>query len=226
MSNNNNMNDLLMEIKHHMQNGNKDVFDVLLKMAENGYAEAQFEAGYAYGTGLCVKADYKLAAEWYGRAAAQNVLNAQFNLGSLHLQGRGFRRSAKNALHWFKMAADNGHERAKQILPGIQMEVEATHEEHILWRVAGTNKAPGIVNLKFAHRFLAELKEILTDPEVSRGVASAAINGRIGLGKSDKIEQAMTLMYNLSSATPLSIETVTQCVITDDWGVFETMPES
>lgn len=204
--------------------GDMNAFEAIKQGAAQGHGYAQLELGFNYAKGSCVKQDNRLAAQWYEKAAAQGVLNAQFNLGCLHYLGQGCKRSVVDALHWFKMAADGGHERAKQNLIPMQMEAELTAEEHAIWAARGINKAPGIVKYDLAHGYLAELKALAADPEVRQGLRAAATDGRYGLAKAAEIGQALTLVYNVSSSTPLAVEKVLYCAANNDWQAFETMP--
>ncbi len=46
------------------------------KAAEQGYAEAQFRLGLAYGAGVGVPENLLLAVIWFSKAAAQGHVNA------------------------------------------------------------------------------------------------------------------------------------------------------
>lgn len=59
-------------------------FNVLLKRAERGDVEAQFQVGYRYAIGNGVKQDYKKAREYYEKAAAMNNAWAIFSLGVIY----------------------------------------------------------------------------------------------------------------------------------------------
>lgn len=204
--------------------GDMNAFELIKQGAAKGDGYAQLELGFNYAKGSCVKQDNRLAAQWYEKAAAQGVLNAQFNLGCLHYLGQGCKRSVVNALHWFKIAAGGGHARAKQNLVPMQMEAELAAEEHAVWAERGINKALGIVKYDLAHGYLAELQALAADPEVRQGLRTAATDGRYGLAKVTEIGHALTLVYNISSSTPLAIEKVLYCAVNNDWQAFATMP--
>ena len=69
-------------------NGNIDV-DALIKDAEAGDAEAQFELGYLYYYGVKVEKDYAKAAEWFTKSAEQGNAYGQCMLGICYLLGTG-----------------------------------------------------------------------------------------------------------------------------------------
>ncbi len=54
------------------------------------------------------KADYGLAAKWYGEAAAYGLADSQYNLGILAEHGLGMTKNLGAAYQWFALAAKNG----------------------------------------------------------------------------------------------------------------------
>ncbi len=56
--------------------------------AENGNASAQNSLGFMYCMGQWVDQDYNEAAEWFLKAAEQEHVQAQFNLGVMHSDGQ------------------------------------------------------------------------------------------------------------------------------------------
>ena len=93
----------------------------LRALAETGDADAQYGLGTAYCDGLAVRRDYRLAAEWYEKAAQQGHTQAQFNLGFLHYQGAGegavaLPRDPGQAARWLGAAAEAGNPMAAQLL--------------------------------------------------------------------------------------------------------------
>ncbi|WP_368495624.1 tetratricopeptide repeat protein [Pseudomonas fulva] len=206
--------------------GNIEAFKTLETRANSGEAVAQLEFGFAHAKGYCVQQDNKLALYWYEKAAEQGVLNAQFNIGCLHYLGQGCKRDVNEALRWFHIAAAGGHEVAKKKIEPMKMEASLAKDEHVLWQAQGINKAYGLVKYELAHKYLSELKDLASDPEVRDGLRMAASDGRFGLAKATEIQDAVTLIYNISSATPLAIEQVFQCAVNEDWQAFLQMPKS
>ena len=51
------------------------------QLAENGHQWAQRRVGLMYAEGKGVPQDYREAVKWYGRAAAQGNVPAQYSLG-------------------------------------------------------------------------------------------------------------------------------------------------
>ncbi len=77
-----------------------------------GDADAQFNLGQAYKLGRGVPQDLAQAADWFGRAAAQNHLQAQDNLG-LVLYDMG---NKGDALPWLQQSAMRGEPRAQFVM--------------------------------------------------------------------------------------------------------------
>ncbi len=103
------------------------------KAAEQGLASAQYYLALCYLNGEGVaKADRKEAVQWFARAAQQGDVDAknqvkiltllekaekedcqaQFELGSCYFQGDAVPRNYKEALHWFRRAAERYHPEA------------------------------------------------------------------------------------------------------------------
>jgi hypothetical protein len=91
--------------------------------AEKGYAPAQFNFGNAYKHGEGVGQDDEAANLWWSRAAAQDFAPAQFNLGTQYYFGHGVAEDRDMAFVWYRKAAENGHERAVQILASIGADI-------------------------------------------------------------------------------------------------------
>ena len=60
--------------------------------------------------------DYQQAVAWYRKAVMQNLPQAQFNLGTMYLQGHGVKQDYKQARHWFSKAAAQGLPEAQRSL--------------------------------------------------------------------------------------------------------------
>jgi uncharacterized protein len=76
-------------------------------LAQSGDAEAQFAVGLAIASGGS-KSDYAEAAQWYLKAAEQNHIEAQFNLGIMYWKGEGVARDKTLSRMWMGRAAQLG----------------------------------------------------------------------------------------------------------------------
>lgn len=66
--------------------------------AESGDADAQYELGFCYMSGLGVEEDAAQAAAWYGKAAEQGNAHAQCSLGNFYKEGYGLEQDEAMAV--------------------------------------------------------------------------------------------------------------------------------
>jgi len=83
-----------------------EVFDILLKLANQGHAPAQFQLGKMYDLGKGVDLDHQKAIEWYEKSADQGYINAQFSLGSSYYLGIGVEQDYRKAVEWYTKAEE------------------------------------------------------------------------------------------------------------------------
>ena len=69
---------------------------------------AQYNMGYRYFSGIDVPVNYKLAAQWFQKAAQQGHVNAQYYLGKCYQEGKGVYKDEDEALKWYNLASMNG----------------------------------------------------------------------------------------------------------------------
>jgi TPR repeat protein len=72
-----------------------------LKKAETGDANAQYEVGYAYDSGIGAGQDYHKAMHWYRKAAGQGHVKAIEGVAWLHYFGQGTPVAKDEAAKWF-----------------------------------------------------------------------------------------------------------------------------
>ena len=104
--------------------GHGAALEALHGFAEEGGAAAQWRLGQLYLDGLVVERDPQEAAKWLGLAARSGhgaaleelrlvagggEKEAQWRLGTLHLEGEVVERDVRAAAAWFGMAAGRGH---------------------------------------------------------------------------------------------------------------------
>jgi hypothetical protein len=77
---------------------------VWLPLAKTGDAEAQTYVGEIYQRGMGAAPNFKLAAQWFQKAAQQNYPRAQMSLGYLYEQGLGVPKDPLVALNWYRRA--------------------------------------------------------------------------------------------------------------------------
>lgn len=82
-----------------------------------GLAKAQFDMGVWYSEGSHrLEKDAKKAIEWFIKAANQNLVEAQYNIGYMYENGVGVAKNEKLAYEWYVKAALLGDEIAQKNL--------------------------------------------------------------------------------------------------------------
>lgn len=83
-------------------------FNQLQRLANQGFAEAQYDLGEMYYFSEGVRQDYAKAKNWYQKAADQGVAEAQHNLGVLYYEGKSVRQDYAKAKELLQKAANQG----------------------------------------------------------------------------------------------------------------------
>lgn len=98
----------------------EDGWQWLLRAAESGLVQAQYDAGASLATGdwreCAVPQDLEAAVAWYRRAAEAGHVLAQFNLASMLAEGEGCDRDLPAAREWLRRAIAGGYEYAEGLL--------------------------------------------------------------------------------------------------------------
>jgi TPR repeat protein len=109
----------------------------LLAKANGGDAAAQVAVGESYAAGTGVARDYKLAAEWYQKAADKGDIAGQLHLAALYRDGgKGFERDMTRAAEWYSKAAEQGDVGAQGMmgtLYSMGQGVEQNYAEAYYW---------------------------------------------------------------------------------------------
>ena len=118
-------------------------------IAVAGHPAAQLGVATLYYGGRGVVLDYRLAFEWYSKAAEQGVAQAQYMLGALYRDGKGVEQDEGKAVVLFRKAAEQGIHGAQYSLGLSYLKgsgVEADYSEAYYWlslaaKAAGTDNA-------------------------------------------------------------------------------------
>jgi TPR repeat protein len=114
-----------------------EALKIMIRDAEKGIAEAQYNLGGMYANGEGVPQDDQEAFKWYrlaveqgyGKAniyelakknvpealkimirdAEKGIAEAQYNLGVMHQYGLAVRQDDREAMKWYRLAAENGY---------------------------------------------------------------------------------------------------------------------
>ena len=85
----------------------------LLRAAEKGHTNAQYELGRHY---VFLDLTTEQGAEWTYKAAIKGHVEAQRSLGHKHFFGSGVTKDVNEAVKWYRKAAEQGDEFAKDEL--------------------------------------------------------------------------------------------------------------
>ncbi|MDP1666780.1 MAG: J domain-containing protein [Methylobacter sp.] len=100
---------ILKKAKHTLNKGQvAKALSFYLQLAEQGNAEAQFQAGLIYANGQGQAKDDKQAVGWLAKAAEQGHREAQTKLGFMYATGRGVAQNYSSAVYWCYKAAEQG----------------------------------------------------------------------------------------------------------------------
>ena len=85
----------------------------------------QYRIGKMYAVGYGTDQDFRKAAEWYEKAAAEGNPFAAYALGCLYRRGQGVERDEVRAIAYFQAAAAHGNEYAQRLLDSLNSTSEA-----------------------------------------------------------------------------------------------------
>lgn len=97
--------DLQEVLKMELEGDKVGAYLKLKEMAPAGDPEAQYKLGGYYQYGWAGPTNFKLAREWYGRAARQGHADAMLGLAVMDAQGQGAPVNNKSAFTWLTVAA-------------------------------------------------------------------------------------------------------------------------
>lgn len=153
----------------------------IIKLAETGDANAQYQLAVNYWDGLNIDIDYTLAAKWWMKAAEQEYEEAYFPLAWMYEQGLGG-LSKDNALaaKWYKKAAESGDGEAQTTLAwmyanGSGVE-QSYHQAYVWYSVAAHTFKEKLGSWCQDSNSKVDCKQYATDdPDDLRGFASLTL---------------------------------------------------
>ena len=96
-------------VKAYLAGDFKQALAIWTPVAEQGFAEAQYNLGHMYRKGQGVTQNESTAIKWYILAAEQGEPVAQFNAGLMYQYGEGVPPNTAAAVKWLTLAAEQGH---------------------------------------------------------------------------------------------------------------------
>ncbi|MBO5972417.1 MAG: SEL1-like repeat protein [Alistipes sp.] len=89
--------------------GSKEEFDLYMKAAELGNAEAQYKVGWRYFHSQGVAKDNYEAFKWFKKSADQGYVDAIYKVGEAYMYSQGVQEDYKMAEKYFLSAAYKGY---------------------------------------------------------------------------------------------------------------------
>lgn len=126
----------------------------LLKAAEQGSAEAQYNLGINYYKGQGVRLSYKEAVAWFHKAAEQGFVEAQCELGKMYMNSTGHCDDYEEYIKYITVAAEHEHIESQAHLGYCYQNgaygVHQNDEEAIKWYKRAYLKGSTIAGLSLA----------------------------------------------------------------------------
>jgi uncharacterized protein len=97
----------------------KKAYALWQPLANRGDFVAQNYIGIHHYLGLGTNKNYKLAKEWFEKAAIQGFADAQYNLGVMYENGEFVKVDYIVAATWFYLALESGNDHAKRRMQGL-----------------------------------------------------------------------------------------------------------
>ncbi len=95
----------------------KRAMELLLPLAQQGHANAQYDVGRMYESGEGVAKDEALTLQWYRRSAEGGNPRAQYKLFAAYARGWGdVKKDEAEAGKWLLKAGEGGYGRAEEAL--------------------------------------------------------------------------------------------------------------
>ena len=109
----------------------------LVKLAEDGNAEAQTNLGLCYLKGEGVTQSFEDAAKWFDKSANQNDAEGQYLLACLYSKGKGVQVNSQKSFNLLMESAQQGHADAQCGVAACydygENDIAIDHEEAIKW---------------------------------------------------------------------------------------------
>ena len=101
----------------------------ILAGALNGNADAQYNLGIMYASGLGVIQDYNEAVKWFRLSSSQGNAQAQEIYGLMYASGRGVTQDYVRAHMWLNISASSGDKNAEANLDIFAKKMSPTQIE-------------------------------------------------------------------------------------------------
>ena len=118
-------------------------FELFLREAELGFANAQYSVGKAYRDGSGTEHDAGQAARWFLAAAEQGYAKAQRHIGNRYARGEGVEQDSITALMWLTLAASRGITAAEDAIKQLKSrmtraQITDAEQQARVWRATSS----------------------------------------------------------------------------------------
>ena len=186
--------------------------NLILPLAEKGFAQAQYNLGVMYFNGKGVVKNYSNAIKWWNLAADQGSDKAQYTLGLMYEEGKGVNKNLKTAKTWFQLASNQGLAKARKKLDNLLNKTKG----HLQENTTSSNELKSSKELKKIDievkdlqttnaSLLSELNQIKLD----KTKAIEATNQANAETKQERLENLKELKNSYKGIKELQIATAT-----------------
>jgi TPR repeat protein len=147
--------------------------DEIKKLADQGYADAQYNLGVLYYKGEGVPENDAEAMRWFRKAAEQGLAEGQFGLGFMYYNGQGVPINYIEAMKWFRKAAEQGDAEAQYHLGSMYYEAKGGPQNYIeayVWMSISSAKGNDIAN-----KNLSIVASKMTPSQIEQAQKKAAV---------------------------------------------------
>ena len=106
-------------------------FEEMQRLAEQGYADAQYNLGVMYNVGRGVPEDDVEAVKWYRISARAGHPGSQNALGAMYEHGETVNVDMAKAYFWYTLAAGSGNAEASHNRSRLKAELDTDELRHI-----------------------------------------------------------------------------------------------
>lgn len=162
-----NMDGFTLASKYYLGEGvEKDetkAFYMFKELAEKENSMAQHNMGCFYEKGLCNQPqNYRMALEWFKKAADQGLKDSQFQVGLYYYYGKGVNPDETMAIDYLTKAAKQEFLKAQRLLGEIYYKKEDT-EEAVKWLLKAADQGDDRSGYNLAHIYFTTWGYIKAD---------------------------------------------------------------
>lgn len=121
---------LLTEGDIERENIYTEVFELVLKLAENDDVIAQNELAELYAKGYGIPKSYEEAFFWFEKAAQNGHFSAMTELAECYFDGKYVEEDQQEAIKWICNSAEQGYDKAQCFLGALYMSGEGIDEDY------------------------------------------------------------------------------------------------